>query len=136
MSRRPTATGLGRNGCCIQMRPSVLLGLEWAVHSAVTVFLLSCIVMLTPPDILRYLAEPAFFLPLVGVRVGAPTLGLAILKTMIVPFALAISFVMLVLGTLPLFCFPEAQVVVFFFSLWISRSVGFAADWDLGMHVG
>lgn len=50
-----------------------------------------------------------------------PNLGQAIIKLMLIPWVLIVGLAIVVVLSLPFFCSPIAQAVVFFFGLWLVR---------------
>eukprot|EP00750_Incisomonas_marina_P003167 INCI12870.2.p1 GENE.INCI12870.2~~INCI12870.2.p1 ORF type:complete len:937 (+),score=159.47 INCI12870.2:291-2813(+) len=118
----PMDEGFGgeeRTQCHI--RESVMQSIEYALHCAICIAVLSGIVLYTPADALRIVASTPFLLPIAGIMATGPTLGIGILKSVVILWALVIGVVVVSVATLPFHCSPIAQAVAFFFLMWLSR---------------
>ena len=126
--------GGGDRGHCCHIKDNILRNVEYAFHCAVSIAVLSAIVFYTPdtPQIPfgdsgffltpRYIiASTPFLLPLAGIMTTGASLGNAILKTVIVLWALLVGLVVVSVATLPLHCSPIAQASAFFFIMWFTR---------------
>lgn len=118
----PMDEGFGgeeRTQCHI--RESVMQSIEYALHCAICIAVLSAIVLYTPSDALRIVASTPFLLPIAGIMATGPTLGIGILKSLVILWALFVGVIVVSAATLPFHCSPIAQAVAFFFLMWLSR---------------
>ena len=106
---------------CCHIRDSVLQSVEDAMHCAVALCFLSVLVLYVPEEPLLIIAPIPFLLPIAGITATGANLGTAILKAILILWALFVGFIVVCAATLPLHCSPIAQATAFFFIMWFVR---------------
>ena len=111
----------GHRGHC-GIREANQLSLEWACHSAFSVLIACILLVALPPSIAFGIIAPVpFLLLLSAISTTGPNLGSAIRNLLLVPWSLVLGTAVITVVTLPLYCSPIAQTVMYFPVLWLVR---------------
>jgi hypothetical protein len=110
-----------RGACGCNVKATVFHSVDWAMRSAITICALACILVFTPLDQLEVVASTPYLLPILGLVLTQPDVGNALLRLVLLPWTLMVGLFAVTLCTIPLFCAPIAQAVMYFPVLWLLR---------------